>query len=160
MKKIYTLLLLMSAMFFVSCNQDPFIKSVKVPVSVDTSGGTSGGTTGGTTTTLVDSISNVVITPNPASGNSTVKITFNYTTTENRDVHVAIKNPSDGWSTLVDKTESISESGTKEIEFTLSNAAAADYKVILNMWKSGENYADVNDADGNKIEVGADLTIN
>lgn len=48
MKKIYMFLLLMSAMFFVSCNQDAFIKSVKVPVSGGTTEGTSGGT-GGTT---------------------------------------------------------------------------------------------------------------
>ena len=131
MKKIYMFLLLMSAMFFVSCNQDAFIKSVKVPVSGSTTGGTSGGT-GGTTGGGIDiiypaGISGVTLSTSTLSLTGEITITFNYNSAEETDIYVDIKKDGtsdDVWTWYTGTSfKSTSGNGTKTAKLSLADAA-------------------------------------
>lgn len=162
MKKIYMLLLIMSAMFFVSCSQDAFIKSVKVPVSGGTTGGTSGGT-GGTTgggITLVDSLINLVA-PTTVSKTGQVTVSFDYSTKENRYVYIAIKDTASWTEFASTKLTDVNGSGNKSVNLTFSTVptAGTNYKVIVTMIEASDNWSVIKDTDGNSIESSLDISI-
>lgn len=158
MKKIYMFLLLMSAMFFVSCNQDAFIKSVKVPVSGSTTGGTSGGTGGTTGGGIVweasNTLSNVVV-PTTATVGGTLNISFDYTTTAYRRVYIAVK--SADWSTEYVKEDirDLGPNGNKSVNLDLTGITAGSYKVAIEVLENTDTYT------GLSPQVGSwhDLTI-
>lgn len=157
MKKIYMFLLLMSAMFLVSCNQDAFIKSVKVPVSGGTTGGTSGGTGG---TTLIDSLSNLVA-PTTVSKTGQVTVSFDYSTKENRYVYIAIKDTTNWTEFASTKLTDINGNGNKSVNLTFSTlpTAGVNYKVIVTMIEASDDWNVIKDTEGNNVESSLDISI-
>lgn len=143
MKKKYMFLLLMSAMFFVSCNQERFISSVKVPVNEGTSGGTNGGTGGTTGGAIVwnssDSLTNVNV-PTTATVNGTLNISFDYATKDYRRVYVAIK--SSDWNTEYSKEDirDLGPSGSKTVSLDLTGIPAGTYNISIEMLENKDDY--------------------
>ena len=168
MKKIYMFLLLMIAMFLVSCNQDRFIGAVKVAdvttggSTTVTGGTTTGGITGGAGTTTggaivwnsSDTLTNVNV-PTTATLNGTLNISFDYATKDYRRVYVVIK--SSDWSTEYVKEDirDLGPSGTKNVNLNLGGMSAGSYKVAIEMLENTDAYS------GFSPQVGSwtDLTI-